>query len=93
MTSFVDRYGPVAVVAGASEGLGAAFAETLAARGLHLVLLARRAELLAELAAKITAAHGVTVQVIAVDLANAGVGLSADLERGGRGLRGGQGGF
>ena len=34
MTPFRERYGPVAVVAGASEGLGAAFAEALAARGL-----------------------------------------------------------
>lgn len=49
---FRSRYGPWAVVAGASEGLGAAFAEALAARGLNLILLARRAELLEAVAAR-----------------------------------------
>jgi len=69
--AFREKYGPVAVVAGASEGLGAAFAERLAARGLSLVLLARRAELLASLAAKLEGAHHVTVRTLAVDLADA----------------------
>ena len=47
---FVRRYGPWCVVAGASEGLGAAFADGLARRGVHVVLLARRAELLDDVA-------------------------------------------
>jgi uncharacterized protein len=68
--SFADRYGPVAVVAGASEGLGAAFAEALAARGLDLVLLARRGALLAELAARISEKHRVTVKAVSTDLAD-----------------------
>jgi short-subunit dehydrogenase len=67
---FPSRYGPWGVIAGASEGLGAAFAEALAARGLHLVLLARRADLLNELAEKLRASHGVTVRPVACDLAN-----------------------
>jgi uncharacterized protein len=48
---FADRYGPWALVAGASEGLGAAFARTLAGRGLNLILVARRHEPLEALAA------------------------------------------
>ena len=39
---FAVAYGPWALVAGGSEGLGAAFAHELARRGLHLVLVARR---------------------------------------------------
>jgi short-subunit dehydrogenase len=66
--SFPSRYGQWAVVAGASEGLGAAFAEALAARGLHLVLLARRADVLDEFAAKLRASRGVMVHPVACDL-------------------------
>jgi short-subunit dehydrogenase len=49
MTSFTERYGPWAVVAGASEGLGAAFANALAGRGMKQILVARRPEPLAAL--------------------------------------------
>jgi short-subunit dehydrogenase len=69
--SFFERYGPVAVVAGASEGLGAAFAEALAARGLDLVLLARREGALRECAARIVEAHRVTVTPVVCDLKDA----------------------
>lgn len=48
---WVDRYGPWAVVAGASEGLGAAFATELSRRGLGVVLAARRSEALTAVAA------------------------------------------
>jgi short-subunit dehydrogenase len=68
MTPFADKYGPWAVVAGASEGLGAAFANDLAGRGLHLVLLARRAQALDDLAASLREKHGVEVRTAAVDL-------------------------
>jgi short-subunit dehydrogenase len=68
--TFPSRYGPWAVIAGASEGLGAAFAEALAARGVHLVLLARREDVLNELAEKLRASHGITVRPLACDLAD-----------------------
>jgi len=58
-------------VAGASEGLGVAFAEGLAARGHSLVLIARRRELLEDAAARIEARHGVRVTVHAADVAAA----------------------
>jgi hypothetical protein len=66
---FRARYGPWAVVAGASEGMGAAWARELAARGCDLVLVARRAPLLAELARELERAHGVAVRSVVADLA------------------------
>jgi short-subunit dehydrogenase len=69
MRAFAAKYGPWAVVAGASEGLGAAFAEQLAARGLNLVLLARRADLLSQLSARLRAGNDVEIRAHACDLA------------------------
>jgi len=68
---FSKRYGQWALVAGASEGLGAAFAQSLARRGCHLILLARRAPLLEELANQLRTKHSVEVRTLAVDLAQA----------------------
>ncbi len=68
---FRARYGPWAVVAGASEGLGAAFAHALAARGMNLALLARRESLLRSTAEAIRARHGVEVRSASVDLSRA----------------------
>ncbi|MDT5244908.1 MAG: hypothetical protein QOD36_2284, partial [Mycobacterium sp.] len=48
---FQHRYGPWAVIAGASEGIGASLADELAGRGLNLVLIARNEKLLNEVAA------------------------------------------
>ncbi|MBX7433348.1 SDR family NAD(P)-dependent oxidoreductase [Mycobacterium sp. Y57] len=67
--SFVDRYGPWALVAGASDGVGAVFAEGLAERGVNVVLLARRGEVLREVAAGIEERTGARTRCLAVDLA------------------------
>lgn len=61
------RYGPAALVVGASEGIGAAFASALAGAGLDLVLVARRLAPLEALADRLRGAHGVAVHVVAAD--------------------------
>ncbi len=66
------RYGPWAVVAGASEGLGEQFALQVAAWGLNVVLVARRGDLLTQVAARIAARHAVETRAVAADLASAG---------------------
>lgn len=70
-----------AVVTGASQGIGEALATELAARGHHLILTARRRAVLDELAARLTRDYRVTVEVRAVDLADAGqrAGLAEEL--------------
>ena len=60
-----------AVVTGASQGIGEALATELAARGHHLIVTARRTEVLDELAARLVGRYGVTVEVRGVDLADA----------------------
>ena len=67
---FRDRYGAWAVVAGASEGLGAAFADQIASRGLNLVLVARRAAKLESLCESLVARHGVEARALPLDLAD-----------------------
>jgi short-subunit dehydrogenase len=76
VTDFAGRYGPWAVVGGASAGLGAAFAEEIARRGCDVVLVARRAEPLEELAARLPT----RTRIVAADLGS-DLGLQAVRER------------
>lgn len=62
-----EKYGPWAVVAGGSEGVGASFADQLAEAGLNLVLIARKPGPLEETAAR-ARAKGVEVRTLALDL-------------------------
>lgn len=66
--TFEERYGPWALIAGASEGVGASIAKQLAERGLNLLLLARNGPLLDEVASEINNVSGVSVRVLQVDL-------------------------
>jgi uncharacterized protein len=68
---FSDRYGSWGVVAGASQGLGAEYADQLAARGLNLVLVARRLELLKTLAARLASQYGIRTKCLELDLSEA----------------------
>ncbi|MDN3644034.1 SDR family NAD(P)-dependent oxidoreductase [Lutimonas halocynthiae] len=70
MTDFKTKYGPWALVAGASEGLGAAFAEALAERGLNLILIARRLDKLEDLAQHISNLYSVETIAHSLDLAD-----------------------
>lgn len=69
---FGERYGPYALVAGGSIGLGAAFAEAIARRGVNLVLVARNEARLEETAARLREAHRVEVIAVAADMADWG---------------------
>ncbi|MFC0452910.1 SDR family NAD(P)-dependent oxidoreductase [Rhodococcus jostii] len=62
-----DHYGPWAVIAGSSEGVGASFAEELGRAGINLVLIARKPGPLEETADKVRA-HGIEVRTLALDL-------------------------
>lgn len=70
VSGFPRRYGEWALVAGASEGLGEAFAEELAARGMNLMLLARRETVLAEVGGRLAARYGVAARWRAIDLSD-----------------------
>ncbi len=66
--AFAEKYGPWAVIAGGSDGIGAAFAHELARRSVNVVLVARRQSVLDQLATELRAAHGIEVRTIALDL-------------------------
>ena len=67
-SAFLQRFGPWALVTGASSGIGAEFARQLAGRGFNLVLVARRKQRLDDLAQRLNADTKSQIKVIAVDL-------------------------
>jgi short-subunit dehydrogenase len=66
--SRAEKYGPWAVITGASDGIGRAFAERVAAEGLNVVLVARREAALRDLSAELSRTSAVQTRVVAVDL-------------------------
>jgi uncharacterized protein len=64
-----QRYGPTALVTGASSGIGRAIAVEVANQGIDLVLVARRTDVLEELADRLRAETDVAVEVVGLDLA------------------------
>ena len=84
---FAQRYGPWALVAGASDGVGAAFAQGLAERGVNVVLLARRHAVLEQVAADIRSRTSSHTRTLAIDLTDPGAAAAvaaatSDLEIG-----------
>jgi uncharacterized protein len=70
---FRTRFGPWAVIAGGSDGIGEAFAFELARRGISVAAIARRREPLERVAAELRARHGVDARAISCDLTSAAV--------------------
>lgn len=86
-TGLATKYGPWAIVIGASDGCGALFAERLARNGVNTVLVARRQHLLDEVATGIRERTGAATRTLAVDLtadnaSSAIIDATADLEVG-----------
>jgi short-subunit dehydrogenase len=69
-TQFKEKYGQYALVAGGSDGLGFAFAEAIARRGLNLVLIARQEDRLKAAAARLKEIYEIDVISIAADMAD-----------------------
>jgi len=66
--TFSEKYGPWALVTGAAQGMGEAFAEQLAERGVNIVLVDRQAEVLASSASKLREKYEVKFRDVVVDL-------------------------
>ena len=72
---FRKKFGPWAVIAGASEGTGECYARELAGMGINLVLVSRRQGALEALGESLKAEHGIDYRAVAQDLTEDGAGL------------------
>ncbi|HEV3113720.1 MAG TPA: SDR family NAD(P)-dependent oxidoreductase [Candidatus Binataceae bacterium] len=84
---FAEKYGPWALIAGGSEGIGASFARKIAQQAVNVVLMARKREPLEEVAQQIRQSTNVQVRTAAVDLSAADLkdrvrDLTGDIEIG-----------
>jgi len=79
-TRFAADYGDWALIAGGSDGLGAAFAEEIARRGVNLILVARRPGPLDIVAADLRARHKVEVRTLPLDLGAPGAAACLEEE-------------
>lgn len=68
MNEFKQKYGPWALVTGASSGIGVEFARQIGEMGLNLVLVARREDRLKTLAEELKGKHAIEVKVVGADL-------------------------
>jgi uncharacterized protein len=66
------RFGPWALVTGASSGIGKEFARQIAASGINIVLVARREDLLKEVAVEVSKRYGVEHRIVVLDLSREG---------------------
>jgi uncharacterized protein len=80
MDTLKKKYGKTALIAGASEGIGAAYAECLAKEGINLLLVARRLELLQEFAGKLQSIYGIKTTCISCDLSDSNAAVSLEKE-------------
>jgi uncharacterized protein len=96
--AFRERYGPWAVIAGASEGTGECFARQLAAMGINLVLVSRRLDALEALGSDLAGEFGIAYRAFVQDLTEPEAGVrivqaAADLDVGLYISNAGAGGF
>lgn len=83
MSDFAKKYGPWAVVAGASEGIGASVARLLGTRGVNVVLVSRRQAALEEVAATVaTETRTVAIDLSAPDAVDALIAATSDIDVG-----------
>ncbi len=79
MNTFSMKYGPWALVTGASSGIGSEYSKQLAAKELNVVMVARRSERLEALAEEIKRKYGVDTKIIVADLStDAGIQVVKD---------------